>query len=94
MVESLEDKVNIEILKVDNNLIEIIIRGEQKNKNIGIIIDSIINKQLNYEKITSCSKEIKSGCLISVRGKGRSQITNIGDLTKKGKIKVQGKILL
>ena len=50
--------------------------------------------QLNYEKITSCSKEIKSGCLISVRGKGRSQITNIGDLTKKGKIKVQGKILL
>lgn len=50
MVESLEDKVNIEILKVDNNLIEIIIRGEQKNKNIGIIIDSIINKQLNYEK--------------------------------------------
>ena len=50
--------------------------------------------QINYEKITSCSKEIKSGCLISVRGKGRSQITNIGDLTKKGKIKVQGKILL
>lgn len=50
--------------------------------------------QLNYEKITSCSKEIKSGSLISVRGKGRSQITNIGDLTKKGKIKVQGKILL
>lgn len=50
--------------------------------------------QLNYEKITSCSKEIKSGCLISVRGKGRFQITTIGDLTKKGKIKVQGKILL
>ena len=34
MVESLEDKVNIEILKVDNNLIEIIIIWEQKNKNI------------------------------------------------------------
>ena len=46
------------------------------------------------KKITSCSKEIKPGCLISVRGKGRSHITNIGDLTKKGKIKVQGKILL
>ena len=40
------------------------------------------------------SKEIKAGCLISVRGKGRSQITSIGGLTKKGKIKVQGKILL
>ena len=50
--------------------------------------------QVNYEKITSCSNEIKAGCLISVRGKGRSQITSIGGLTKKGKIKVQGKILL
>ncbi len=59
MVESLEDKVNIEILKVDNNLIEIIIRGEQKNKNIGIIIDSIINKQLNYEKIYQDIKDCK-----------------------------------
>ena len=59
MVESLEDKVNIEILKVDNNFIEIIIRGEQKNKNIGIIIDSIINKQLNYEKIYQDIKDCK-----------------------------------
>lgn len=59
IVESLEDKVNIEILKVDNNLIEIIIRGEQKNKNIGIIIDSIINKQLNYEKIYQDIKDCK-----------------------------------
>ncbi|MEW9077679.1 RNA-binding protein [Terrisporobacter glycolicus] len=50
--------------------------------------------QVNYEKITSCSKEVKSESLISVRGKGRSQINSIGDLTKKGKIKVQGKILL
>ena len=50
--------------------------------------------QIDYEKITSCSREIKSGCLISVRGKGRAQIVSIGDLTKKGKIKVQGKILL
>ena len=50
--------------------------------------------QVNYEKITSCSKEIKSQSLISVRGKGRSQIISIGDLTKKGKIKVQGKLLL
>ncbi|WP_434797010.1 RNA-binding protein [Terrisporobacter vanillatitrophus] len=49
---------------------------------------------VNYEKVISCSKEIKSESLISVRGKGRSQIINIGDLTKKGKIKVQGKLLL
>lgn len=50
--------------------------------------------QVNYEKVISCSKEIKSKSLISVRGKGRSQIINIGDLTKKGKFKVQGKLLL
>ena len=50
--------------------------------------------QVNYEKITSASKEIKSESLISVRGKGRAQIISIGDLTKKNKIKVQGKILL
>ena len=50
--------------------------------------------QVNYEKVTSCSKEIKSESLISVRGKGRVLISNIGDLTKKGKIKVQGKLLL
>lgn len=49
---------------------------------------------VNYEKVISCSKEIKSESLISVRGKGRSQIINIGDLTKKGKLKVQGKLLL
>ena len=50
--------------------------------------------QVNYEKITSASKEIKSESLISVRGKGRAQIISIGDLKKKNKIKVQGKILL
>jgi len=59
MVESLEDKVNIEILKVDNNLIEIIIRGEQKNKNIGIIIKYFINNYLNYEKIYKDIKDFK-----------------------------------
>ena len=63
-----------------------------RNESVKLINNEKV--QINYEKITSCSKEIKSGCLISVRGKGRSQITNIGDLTKKGKIKVQGKILL
>lgn len=49
---------------------------------------------VNYEKITSCSKEIKSEDLISVRGKGRSQIIDISSITKKGKIKVFGKLLV
>ena len=50
--------------------------------------------QMNYEKITSCSREVNSNCMISVRGKGRAKILDIGQLTKKGKIKVQGKILI
>ena len=49
---------------------------------------------VNYEKITSCSKDVKSESLISVRGKGRARIISIGDVTKKGKIKVLGKLLV
>ena len=49
---------------------------------------------VNYEKITSPNKEIKYESLISVRGKGRAKVTEIGDLTKKGKIKVHAKIIV
>lgn len=49
---------------------------------------------VNYEKITSASKEVKSDTLISVRGKGRAIVTNVGELTKKGRIKVQAKLIL
>ena len=50
--------------------------------------------QVDYEKITSPSKEIKDEALISVRGKGRAKIINIGELTKKGKIKIQAKLIV
>ena len=50
--------------------------------------------QVNYEKITSPSREIKDEALISVRGKGRAKIINIGELTKKGKIKIQAKLIV
>ena len=49
---------------------------------------------VNYEKITSPSKEIEDNSLISVRGKGRSIIVNVGDITKKGRIKVQAKLIV
>lgn len=49
---------------------------------------------VNYEKIDSPSKVIHSGSLISVRGKGRAIVSQIGDLTKKGKIKIQAKIII
>ena len=48
---------------------------------------------VDYEKITSPSKEIKSSSLISVRGHGRV-IVEVGDLTKKGRTKIKAKIIL
>lgn len=57
MVESLENKVNIEILKIDDIVTEIIIRGEEINKSIGIIIDCII--YLNYENICENIKNLR-----------------------------------
>lgn len=49
---------------------------------------------VNYEKITSPSKEVEDNSLISVRGKGRSIIINVGEITKKGRIKVQAKLIV
>ncbi len=49
---------------------------------------------VNYEKITSPSKEIKDNTLISVRGKGRAIVVKVGDITKKGRIKVQAKLIV
>ena len=50
--------------------------------------------QVNYEKIKSPSKEVRDDSLISVRGKGRAKITSIGELTKKGKIKIKAKLIV
>ena len=58
---------------------------------------SLINSEkvsINYEKVTSTSKTINNSDLISTRGKGRAIITNLGDITKKGKIKVQANIIV
>ena len=48
---------------------------------------------VDYEKITSPSKEVKSKSLVSVRGHGRF-IVEVGDLTKKGRTKIKVKIFL
>ena len=39
-------------------------------------------------------KNIEDNSLISVRGKGRAIIVNIGDITKKGRIKVKAKLII
>ena len=49
---------------------------------------------LNYEKITSASKTVSSGDLISVRGKGRSEVVEIGGETRKGRTRVKARIIL
>ena len=49
---------------------------------------------VDYEKITSASKEVKDNSLISVRGKGRALVVKVGELTKKGRIKVQAKLIV
>ena len=49
---------------------------------------------VNYEKIVSPSRTVLEGDLISVRGKGRSRISEIGEITRKGKIRVKSKVFL
>ena len=49
---------------------------------------------MNYEKITTPSKEIEDNSLISVRGKGRAVVVKCGDITKKGRIKIIAKLII
>ena len=49
---------------------------------------------VDYEKILTPSKEIKSQSLISVRGKGRAIVVQVGDVTKKGRIKIEAKLII
>ncbi|WP_263329169.1 hypothetical protein [Paraclostridium sp. AKS73] len=42
----------------------------------------------------STSKPIERDALISVRGKGRAVIADIGDISKKGKIKLKAKLII
>lgn len=49
---------------------------------------------VDYEKIITTSKTIEREALISVRGKGRVIIADIGDISKKGKIKVKAKLIV
>lgn len=79
---------------VSSSRIDSIISGVynlSRTESVKLIKNERVN--IDYEKITSPSKEIKDNALISVRGHGRV-IVNIGDLTKKGRIKVKGKIIL
>ncbi|MGL4913753.1 MAG: RNA-binding protein [Romboutsia sp.] len=49
---------------------------------------------IDYEKIITPSKEVKSESLISIRGKGRAKVVQVGNLTKKGRIKIEAKLII
>lgn len=49
---------------------------------------------VNFECISSKTRSIKSGDLISVRGKGRIEIEDIGEQTKKGRLKLKVRLLV
>lgn len=47
--------------------------------------------QLNHEIVVSPSEEIREGDLISVRGKGRFALDQVGPVTKKGRLILRGR---
>ncbi len=49
---------------------------------------------VDYEPINNISKKIEANSLISVRGKGRCIISDIGDVNKKGRLRIKAKIIL
>ncbi|WFD09126.1 RNA-binding protein [Tepidibacter hydrothermalis] len=49
---------------------------------------------VDYEPINNISKKIEKNSLISVRGKGRCIISDIGDINKKGRLRIKAKIIL
>ncbi|SHH11741.1 YlmH family RNA-binding protein [Tepidibacter thalassicus] len=49
---------------------------------------------IDFELVNTTSKAVKEGSLISVKGRGRAIISEIGNYTKKGRVKVKAKIIL
>lgn len=49
---------------------------------------------IDYEPINNVSKKVDTNSLISVRGKGRCIISDIGDVNKKGRLRIKAKIIL
>ncbi|OPJ56883.1 YlmH family RNA-binding protein [Alkalithermobacter paradoxus] len=50
--------------------------------------------KVDFETITSGSKNVKEGSLLSVKGKGRAILEEVGSLTKKNKVRIKTKIIL
>lgn len=77
MIEILKDKINFEILQIDNGTTEIIFRGEEKYSNIGIIINLNNEEKLNIDNITSITKNMNYKQLIDFLNKNNIKYNNI-----------------
>ena len=75
MIEILKDKINFEIIQIDNGTTEIIFRGEEKYNNIGIVIN--LNNELNIDNITSTTKNMNYKQLIDFLNKNNIKYNNI-----------------
>ena len=63
--------------------------GTSREKASGYISAGLV--MLNHEEAFSCSAEIKDGDKLSVRGKGRFLLDQVGPPTKKGRLKLSGR---
>ena len=77
MIEILKDKINFEIIQIDNETTEIIFRGEEKYSNIGIIINLNNEEKLNIDNITSITKNMNYKQLIDFLNKNNIKYNNI-----------------
>ncbi|KXZ39576.1 RNA-binding protein YlmH, contains S4-like domain [Alkalithermobacter thermoalcaliphilus JW-YL-7 = DSM 7308] len=50
--------------------------------------------KVDFELVSIPSKSVKEGILLSVKGKGRAILHEVGSLTKKGRIKILAKIIV
>ena len=63
MIEE-KEKINFEILQFENGIIEIIIRGEKRKKNIGIKIN-LTDENINISEFTTKITDMKYSQVIS-----------------------------
>ena len=63
--------------------------GASREKASGLVAAGLV--ALNHEETLSPSREVKDGDRLSVRGKGRFLLDQVGPPTKKGRLKLSGR---
>ena len=76
MLEAIKDKINFELIQIEDSTIEIIIRGEEKNKNIGVKIN-INAENLNIEDLKNSIMNMNYRQVIDFLNKNNIKYNNI-----------------